>query len=57
MPERPITTPSSMVDTLGSTPGLKACVPMPRILNDEVEGPELAWTFSVGSSVASSAAS
>ncbi len=56
MPDRPSTTPSTMVETLGSTPGLNVCVPMPRILNDAVEGPELACKLRVGSSVASSAA-
>ena len=56
MPDLPITTPSNMVETLGSTAGLKACVPIPRILKEEVEGPELACTLSVGIRVANSAA-
>ena len=50
MPDCPMTTPSSMVEMLGSIPELNVTVPMPRILKEVCRGLMPLFRFSDGTS-------
>src|SRR6266481_5601455 len=55
MPERARTTPSTMVETLGSAPTLNEKVPMPRITNDEFADDPPFWMATDGRTLTRSA--